>query len=268
MIKRVKQLILDKKSVLVIAKDVESALVLSEEFKKQGVRHGLLGLPIGEVIKYRCQIAPASFVESIDWSFDVIIDQEKTALRGRSIYQDTLSNVLSVNCRCIPWSLESREEEKNMKLKAVPDVIKESCEGCIFNINPKMNRCATQIQIINGRKYSCGSDKIIYQEEKNMNKMPELKAGMVVEKDDGEFLLCLPSNDEILLYNKELRGGDDCSNINAIYYKESAFHYSGIFESGNIKGHLKLIWSKKSTELEELEKAYEELGQKIKEMMG
>jgi len=262
MIKRVKQLILDKKSVLVIAKDVDSALVLSEEFKKQGVRHGLLGLPIGEVIKYRCQIAPASFVESIDWSFDVIIDQEKTALRGRSIYQDTLSNVLSVNCRCIPWSLESREEEKNMKLKAVPDVIKESCEGCIFNINPKMNICATQIQIINGRKYSCGSDKIIYQEEKNMNKMPELKAGMVIKLSDSasEPILLLISSDWGINLVNGLRLNFSPSEIIKVYSITRPVDFS------NIKFNLKIAWSKKSSELESLEKAYEELGQKIKEM--
>jgi len=56
-----------------------------------------------------------------------------------------------------------------MKLKAVPDIIHGSCEGCILNINKSLSTCPSQIQIINGKKYSCGSDHIIYKEEKNMN---------------------------------------------------------------------------------------------------
>ena len=41
--------------------------------------------------------------------------------------------------------------------------------------------CKEMAQIINGKKWDCSNDRIVYKEEKDMNKMPTLEAGMIIE---------------------------------------------------------------------------------------
>ena len=80
------------------------------------------------------------------------------------------------------------------------------------------------------------------------NKMPTIEAGNIVETEYG-FYLALPSGSEgnkLRLYNKDLTGGSNLSDFEVlgIYTKDSYFHYKGVFNSDNIREHLKPLWTK------------------------
>jgi hypothetical protein len=146
-----------------------------------------------------------------------------------------------------------------MKIKviAVPEEKNNSCKGCDFNNGSDMYdwTCPHKDQIVDGVKMSCG-DKGSYifkrVEEKDMNEMPTLDSGMIVELKNGSKYLHI--NNE---WGLSLCGSS--------YFKDVAEHdIISIYEASGFKGFtslgggLKLIWSRKSDndiKIEELQES-------------
>ena len=108
--------------------------------------------------------------------------------------------------------------------------------------------------------------------EKDMNEMPELKAGMIVDYEGHGLLLCLPDGDGyIRFYEPNLYGAEvDRGNITKIYNHTGNRHYKAMFEEPR-GSDLILIWSRKSDndiKIEEIQNKMNELSKELEELKG
>jgi hypothetical protein len=155
------------------------------------------------------------------------------------------------------------------KIIAVPGGDYRSCSGCVLSdkgcegLGTKRN--------IKGVAYDCLKDRIIYKEEEiEVNEMPELKAGMIVDYDGHGFLLCLPKRSGAMgFYKSNLYGAEeDLTKIKAIYINDSGNHYKAVFDDG-VDKVLKPIWSRKpgnDIKIEALEQTIKTAMKQIEEL--
>ena len=165
----------------------------------------------------------------------------------------------------------------NRKIIGVPEETRGTCIGCMFNSTKKEDAyigCKDREQMINGEKINCGDSARIYkeveEEKEDMNEMPKLKSGMIVNyvhKEFGDYGLYLYMNDT---WGMSLDGESRQGNTKGIEITEiHELKGDGASSFNFIQGNLKLIWKKKSekqTKIEALEKTVENALEQIKEL--
>lgn len=152
------------------------------------------------------------------------------------------------------------------KLCVIKDRKNSVCTGCCFNPRNMTHNmvCVSDDQVIDGIKYNCIKDAVIYKREKSMNEMPELKAGMIVEyKGSGNKYLYI--NDNWLMgLRLDIWTSFSSEHVNKIYSRGQAL---GTYI--NTCDDLKLIWSRKSEKdikIENLEKTVKDALAQIEEL--
>ena len=120
-------------------------------------------------------------------------------------------------------------------------------DSCPFNINHSDGGCKG-----NGkeREHKLFKEELKRREEKEMNTMPELKAGMIVEFNDNEVRILLPCKIHTCglgLYLNDGSGSLDpwSVGINKLW-SNGGFTYYEFFKNGKVSEYYDLIWSKKS----------------------
>lgn len=127
-------------------------------------------------------------------------------------------------------------------------------------------RCTKQCPFYcNGNKCKDNQNTIrmLFQEElnrreKDMNKMPELKAGMIVEYNKGVFRILLPLSYGLGACNSIGQDSSLCEeSITNIFSNTKDNNYSHFFRNDTQTKSMELIWSRKSDKdikIEELQK--------------
>jgi hypothetical protein len=162
------------------------------------------------------------------------------------------------------------------KIIAIPEEREGSCVGCVINPNnsycsPCSEKC-DEFKILNGflNGYSCSNNKTIFKEEKDMNTMPELKAGMIFKGQYSKTNLFLYINDHwsMCLTNNEWTS----LNPNTKDYVVEIYECkSGIKTYEECTNNLELIWSRKSDKdikIEEIQKKMDALSKEMEELKG
>ncbi len=159
----------------------------------------------------------------------------------------------------------------NKKIVAEEQVGLSNCNGCCFDngLGQQWLKCNHKEQTINGLKFNCTAGSgLIYKEEKNMNDMPELKAGMIVEgstKQNHRVCKYFYLNKDVVMdLNKQNYCSLDYINVFKVY-RSSACVLNDICDSD----YFTLIWSKQSPnekKISEIEKTIEDLQKQVKEL--
>ena len=158
------------------------------------------------------------------------------------------------------------------EIKLVSEEKYNFCKGCFFNDRGSDvfdYRCKHKKQIIKGRSVTCGESDSIYKKEKDMNKMPDLKAGMIVNyvsDNYGDYGLYLYINDKwgMSLDGKDRQGINDVK-ITEIYKIDD----DGASSFVGISGKLIKIWSIKSDKdikIEELQKRMDAISKEMEKL--
>jgi hypothetical protein len=156
------------------------------------------------------------------------------------------------------------------KLTMIPEEEYNICKGCCFNKGSEKYdwTCKHKRQSIDNNIVNCGTDRSIYKEEKEMNKMPALESGNIVTwRFSGEDLTSLYlSNSLSMNIDRDTWTSNDLltHNIIAIYEVKS-----GSFN--DIRENMNLIWSRKSDKdikIEALQKKMDEISKEMEELKG
>jgi hypothetical protein len=137
------------------------------------------------------------------------------------------------------------------------------CSECCFDYICNLGKENKAEQFINGVEYNCSGDDVIYKEvkEKDMDEMPELKAGMIVElynelTDDNYGLYLYINKDwTISLSKNEWCGINDDVKVIGVR-KADAKTWSSLGRANTLQ------WSKQSPEdkkISEIEKTIESM---------
>ena len=158
------------------------------------------------------------------------------------------------------------------KLRKLFNSNSKGCNGinCIFDGCPLGSDCNNMRY---DEVYTVLMNELKRREDKEMNKMPELKAGMIVEFNDNELRILLPCKIHTCGLGLYLNDGSGYLDPRSVginkLWSNGEFTYYEFFKNGKVSAYHDLIWSKKSDtqiKIDELSETINKANAQIEEL--